>query len=94
MIGLVIVWFISVTLFYAMVNSTGEAQSDGHSMSYDVGYLVGSKDAKVSGVLPTEDTEALGIASYQMAKKSMTLDIVEFCTGYVAGYAAYLNGIV
>lgn len=67
---------------------------DEHSTSYELGFTAGARDAKNEPIKQTEEIEVLGIASYQMAKKSMTLDLVEFCTGYVAGYAAYLNGIV
>lgn len=68
--------------------------TDTHSTSYELGFTKGADDAKNEGVLPTENREARGIASYQMAKKSMTLDLVEFVTGYTEGFAAYLNGIV
>jgi hypothetical protein len=66
----------------------------GHSTSYELGFTKGASDAKNEGIKETDEIEALGIASWQVAKRSMELELVEFCTGYTEGYAAYLSGIV
>jgi hypothetical protein len=92
MIALVFGWLITCALFYTLVNSTGDV----HSFSYEAGHMRGVLDAKEDGVkeLDEDEIEASAIASYLMARKSLDVDLIEYCAGYVAGYAMYLNGFI
>lgn len=65
-----------------------------HSLSYEVGFLLGSREAPHEGVLSTNEIESDGIKAWQQAKKIMPLDMVDFVEGFVGGYSSYLNGLI
>jgi hypothetical protein len=69
--------------------------TDEHSTSYELGFNTGAHDVAES--LPIDDTdeiEAMGIASWQRARRSMELDLVQFVTGYTEAWAMWLNGFI
>ena len=92
MIALVFGWLITCALFYTLVNNLGEP--NGHTFSYEAGHHRGVIDAQEDGVKGQDEIEASGIASYLQARRSYDVDLLEYCAGYVAGYAMYLNGFI
>jgi hypothetical protein len=69
--------------------------TDEHSTSYELGFNVGAHDVAESVPIDDNDEiEAMGIASWQRARRSMELDLVQFVTGYVEAWSMYLNGFI
>ncbi len=92
MIELFMVWSLATTLFYTMLNNKGEEITN--SIDYEIGFLVGSKQAVIDGVLDSENIQAGAIKTWIQAQNSIILDLVEYSAGFISGYNAYLNGIV
>jgi hypothetical protein len=60
---------------------------------FQIGFLVGSRDAEIHGDKPLEDIESCAILNWQRTKPAITLDVLRFCLVYVGGYTSYLNGL-
>jgi hypothetical protein len=66
-----------------------------HSTSYELGFNVGATDvAEGMHVEDTDEVEAIGIASWQRARRSMEVDLMQFVAGYVEAWAMYKNGFI
>jgi hypothetical protein len=65
-----------------------------HSPSFELGLVLGSKDAQIHGVLSEKEIKTLSLLAYHKTKRALILDLVDFGLGYISGYAGFLNGIV
>jgi hypothetical protein len=69
-------------------------QAEKHSMSYELGFNQGDADARDGSIPLPDEIEAMGIATWQQARKSMELDLIQFVAGYVEARNMYLNGFI
>ncbi len=68
-------------------------EHSGSNIDFDIGEIMGINEARISGNIPSEDVEALGILAWNKVNKCIHLDLQQFCSGWVFGYHAVIAGI-
>jgi hypothetical protein len=67
---------------------------DWDTTSWQIGYLVGAKHSKGKGIRDICDVQADAIKSWCEAQRSMRLDLIDYCSGYLVGAVSYAQGVV